>query len=103
MPNKKGCEGFYEDEEIEFIAETFSADSNLDHRSANLRELRKLLERELSRLAEDNYKIEHQLKALERGIPKEVPIENIRDLLDSMHESLGNLNGYGMNYLSLLQ
>lgn len=29
MPNKKGCEGFYEDEEIEFIAETFGADEGI--------------------------------------------------------------------------
>ena len=84
-------------------AETFSAESNLDHRSANLRELQKLLERELSRLAEDNYKIEEQLKKLERGNPKEYSIEIIRDLLSDMHESLGAINGYGMNYLSLLQ
>lgn len=84
-------------------AETFSAESNLDHRSANLRELQKLLERELSRLAEDNYKIEEQLKKLERGTPKEYSIEVIRDLLSDMHESLGAINGYGMNYLSLLQ
>lgn len=84
-------------------SEVLSADSNIDNRSANLRELRKLLEEELSRLAQDNYKIEKQLKGLERGIPKEYPIENIRYLLDSMHESLGNLNRYGMNYLNLLQ
>jgi hypothetical protein len=90
-------------DEVRYDAETFSADSNLDNRSANLRELRKLLERELSRLAQDNYKIEEQLKKLERGTPKEYPIENIRDLLDSMQESVGTINRYGMNYLSQLQ
>jgi cell division protein FtsB len=84
-------------------AETFSADSNIDYRSANLRELRKLLERELSRLAQDNHKIEYQLKKLEKGTPKEYPIEIIRDLLSNMHESLGAINGYGMNYLTQLQ
>ena len=90
-------------ERITMNAETFSAESNLDHRSANLRELRKLLERELSRLAEDNYKIEEQLKKLERGTPKEYPIEIIRDLLSNMQESLGTINGYGMNYLRASQ
>ena len=68
--------------------------------SANMRELRKILEGELPILVQQINKIEKQLKSLERGIPIEYPIENIRDNLDNMTEVIGRIHLQKIDYLS---
>jgi hypothetical protein len=68
--------------------------------SANMRELRKILEEELPILVQQINKIEKQLKSLERGIPIEYPIENIRDNLDNMTEVIGRIHLQKIDYLS---
>lgn len=76
-------------------AETFG-----ERDSANMRELRKILEREIPILVQQINKIEKHLKSLERGIPMEYPIINIRDNLDNMTKVIGDIWNQKIDYLS---
>ena len=85
---------------VENHAETFEAESFGKRDSQNMRELRKILERELPILVQQINKIEKQLKVLENGTPIEYPIENIRDNLDNMTEVIGEIHLQKIDYLS---
>ena len=85
-----------QDGRVDYLAETFEA-RELDN--ASVVSLGDFLRKETARLAQDTHKIKTQLNKLEKGTPKEYPIEIIRHILDNMDDAISEIHNHRLNYL----